>query len=133
MIREITKNDGSSFRKEWGKVAKRVVWNPKEFLFGAFSGDIIIGYSFFTINGGVGHLNELLVKERFRKRGFGKELLSHFEEFCKRKKCHKLTLTTSQDHVMARAFYRKNGYKIESRHPKDRNNLMWYILFKFLR
>lgn len=133
MIRELAKTHGSSFRKEWGKVAKRVVWNPREFLFGAFSGDTIIGYSFFTINGGVGHLNELLVKERFRKHGYGKELLSHFERFCRKKKCHKLTIMTSQDHRNAMRFYRENGYKIESCHSKDRNRLMWYTFFKFLR
>ena len=132
MIRKLDKSGGSTFRKEWGKVARRVVWNPREFLFGAFSGKDVVGYSFFTVNGGVGHLNELLVKEKFRKHGYGKELLSHFEEFCKRKKCHKLTIMTSQDHRNALSFYRKRGYKIESRHPKDRNRLMWYILFKFL-
>jgi len=73
----------------------------------------IIGYSLgfihdtFYANGKVAWLEEIMVKEDFRRKGIGFELVRTFEEYSKEKKCKLVALATRR----ASAFYNSIGYE----------------------
>lgn len=132
-IRPIEKIDSKKFKGEWDKVATSIVWNPKWYKFGIFEDKEQVGYTIFETNGGVGYLAEIIVEEKYRGKGYGRNLMEHFMDFCKREKCHKLTLRTSEEHVEAREFYERFGFQVEAVHPNDRNNKTWYTYSMFLK
>ncbi|MDE1869242.1 MAG: GNAT family N-acetyltransferase [Candidatus Micrarchaeota archaeon] len=122
------------FKAEWKASNKRMGFGhySKNFYFGAFEGKRLVGYTHIKVNGGVGELKELIIKRGSLGNGYGKMMLNHFVKFCKAKKCHKLTLETSERHKEARKLYEKHGFRIESRKPDDKYHLTWYWYSKRL-
>ena len=134
-IKKIKKAKIKEFKDEWKQSNREIGfdWKKKEYFFGVFDGDDIAGYVYITINGGVGYLKDIIVKKVFRRKGLGKTLLDFFEEFCKNKGCHKLTIKTSEKHGPALKLYEKAGYKIEGEMKNDRFNVTWFNMYKFVK
>lgn len=122
----------SLLKAEWDKALPGIRWTPKSFCFGVYENGSLVGYTLFRINGGVGHLKEIIVRRKLRKKGVGRLLASHFIGFCRKKGCHKLTLRTSEAHKEALPFYRKLGFRREAVHKRDVCGLEWYTYSKFL-
>lgn len=57
------------------------------------------------------YVDELFIKPKFQKHGYGKALLNHAENYCKSKGLAGLTLLTNR-YMPAKSFYEKNGYTL---------------------
>ena len=114
------------FKNEWLETSDSAVrWNPKIYFFGLFEGHELLGYIKFTINGGVGHLHDIIVKKEFRGRKNGRVLMEFFIRFCRENGCHKATLTTSEAHKGAIKFHEHMGFKKESEMKDDKFHHNW--------
>jgi len=134
-----TKEDETSVEefkhKEWKKFDKERGYQKKDkkYAFIAMKAKKIIGFIKFTITGGVGYLNQLIIGKDMRKKGIGRELIEKFEKICKEKKCHLLYLRTSEDHKDALNFYKKLGYRVSAILNNYEFNRKWYFLEKKLK
>ena len=135
-IRRVKRNPLPKFKREWQRY-DRIMGHPpyksRDYYFEIFDGSNLAGYSNIAIEGGVGKLCELLVKGRFRRKGYGGVLVGHFIEFCRAKKCHKVTLSTSEKHPDAVRLYKRLGFRVEGVRRDDTHHFTWYSYYKFLR
>ncbi len=72
------------------------------------SGTIYIEYKFIHHLGAVGHIEDIVVDVRYRKRGLGKMIIDYLTECGKNQKCYKVILNCAQRNT---GFYEKCGYK----------------------
>ena len=80
--------------------------------------DIAIGYLAGSINEKgsyekiqYGEINNMFVKDEYRKNGIGKLLVNNFKEYCKSKNITNLKVTASFKNKNAIVFYQKNGFE----------------------
>jgi ribosomal protein S18 acetylase RimI-like enzyme len=78
----------------------------------------IIGYaavffSYHTWSGKSLYMDDLYVKEKYRKNGIGKRLLDVVIEFARKEKCGKVRWQVSNWNKDAQDFYKKMGAKID--------------------
>lgn len=74
----------------------------------------IVGYGSvileFKIRGGIAcHIEDIVVKEKYRKFGIGKFIMQKLYNYAKKKKCYKISLQCKNKNVK---FYKKCGYEI---------------------
>jgi glucosamine-phosphate N-acetyltransferase len=77
----------------------------------------IIGFASLTIRnnlwqqGFLGHVDELVVDEHYRGRGFGTQLLEHIISLAMHKGCRRIELDTAFHRKDAHRFYEKHGFE----------------------
>ena len=74
----------------------------------------VVGYGFaileFKIRGGIAcHIEDIVVKEKYRKFGIGKFIMQKLHNYAKMKKCFKILLQCKHKNVK---FYKNCGYEI---------------------
>ena len=104
-------------KKQWANEFKK----KSIFVFGLLHGDSIIGIYVFQVVLDEAQLNYFVVKQKFRKKGFGSHLMNHLIERCEKLNVTKLLLEVSNSNFAANKFYsrfdfstvgiRKNYYK----------------------
>lgn len=131
-IREVDENPYRKFGEEWEKADREqgIVWDKETSFFELVENGELAGYFVITINGGVAELKEILVSERFRKRGFGRAIVDYFTKFSTERKCHKLIIVTSERQKAGRALYERCGFEVENTSENDRYHLTWYTYSK---
>ncbi|HVY01508.1 MAG TPA: GNAT family N-acetyltransferase [Candidatus Nanoarchaeia archaeon] len=92
----------------------------------------IVGFGDLKIIGGTAYMGELIVDKKFRKKGIGKMIITHLEEYAKKKNCHRFFLETSEKHTDAVRFYKRNGFTELARLPNHKFGFEWYIFSKEL-
>ena len=113
----------ASFQKTPDKMKNSVerMLEEKEF-FHAFVAENeekqIIGYvtyffSYHTWSGKAMYMDDLYVKEAYRKNGIGQDLLNAVIDFAKESQCHKLRWQVSHWNTNAQEFYKKIGAEID--------------------
>ena len=75
-------------------------------VFGLEISNIIIGICVFQVVVDEAQINYFVVKQQFRKKGFGTHLMSHLIKVCENFNVKKLLLEVSQGNVIAEKFYR---------------------------
>jgi len=90
-------------------------------IFGLFITNLVIGICVFQVVLDEAQINYFVVKQKFRKKGFGSYLMSYLIKKCEELSLKKLLLEVSQSNVTAERFYsrfdfstvgiRKNYYK----------------------
>ena len=90
-------------------------------VFGLSLANLVIGICVFQVVLDEAQINYFVVKEKFRKRGFGSHLMIYLIKRCQKQNIKKLLLEVSQKNVVAEKFYssfnfftvgvRKNYYK----------------------
>ena len=55
-----------------------------------------------------GHIEDIIIKKEYRKKGLGKLLINNLIQVCKDRKCHKILLDCSDELIN---FYEKCGFK----------------------
>lgn len=70
------------------------------------TGTIIYERKFIYNNGVLAHIEDICVKEKYRKSGYGKIIVRHLMELAKEKGCYKITLVCNENNT---AFYKKCG------------------------
>jgi GNAT superfamily N-acetyltransferase len=97
--------------------------NSEKELFNCFiaetTDDQIVGYAtyFFSYHTWIGkclYMDDLYVKESFRKIGIGKNLINSVIVFAKESKCHKLRWQVSNWNKNAQDFYKRLGAEIDT-------------------
>jgi glucosamine-phosphate N-acetyltransferase len=58
--------------------------------------------------GKVGHIEDVVVHTKYRKRGIGKLLIDHVKTVAKEKECYKIILDCDEHNI---GFYEKSGFK----------------------
>lgn len=71
----------------------------------------IVGVLKLIMKGGVAYVDMLLVSNRLKRRGIGRQLIARAEGIAKKNKCHKITLETGRNWESVK-FYRAMGFKI---------------------
>jgi glucosamine-phosphate N-acetyltransferase len=83
--------------------------------FVALLDDVVVGYGSVVIEmkirgGHMGHIEDIVSHEDFRRKGIGKAIVSSLSDFAKEEGCYKLALGCAEHNV---EFYRKCGYEID--------------------
>jgi ribosomal protein S18 acetylase RimI-like enzyme len=119
----------------WNKFfrSKGLRTDSKLIIYEICSGKVKIGYFEILLLGRVFYVRELIIDEKHRGKGFGKEILSKIESMAKRHDCHKIRLETSKELMPeAYALYKKFGFSEETTLKNDYFNKDWVILSKFI-
>nr|QBK89291.1 MAG: acetyltransferase (GNAT) family protein [Mimivirus LCMiAC02] len=72
------------------------------------SGTIYIEKKFIHHLGAVGHIEDIVVDVKHRKKGLGKMMIDYLTEYAKNQKCYKVILNCAKKNI---GFYEKCGYK----------------------
>jgi len=104
-------------KKQWANEFKKEGTK----IFGLIIQNLVIGICVFQIVLDEAQINYFVVKQKFRKKGFGSYLMSYLIKKCEKSNLKKLLLEVSQSNVTAERFYsrfnfstvgiRKNYYK----------------------
>ena len=74
-------------------------------VFGLLVSNLIVGICVFQVVLDEAQINYFVVKEKFRKKGFGSCLMSFLIEWCIKFNVNKLFLEVSQNNITAQKFY----------------------------
>lgn len=77
----------------------------------------IVGAVFVRITGQTGYFGMLSVDPALQRSGIGRALREHAEEFCKKRGCTEITLTTGDFRTELLPYYDRAGYRIVSTEP----------------
>ncbi|MFN2302783.1 MAG: GNAT family N-acetyltransferase, partial [Anaerolineales bacterium] len=105
----------------WGDesvVVHNEIFNPKKLEgFKAVEDDIIIGILHYQIRGSE---CEILTLASLReKHGVGTALINAIETLAKSNGCHKLSLITTNDNLLALGFYQRRGFHLKALFPNQ--------------
>jgi GNAT superfamily N-acetyltransferase len=89
-----------------------------------------VGAARGVVVGGLGSLNQILVKKKRAHAGIGSKLLLEFERRCRALACHKLRLETGD--YQARPFYERHGFVLVATLKNDRFGKDFFIMEKAL-
>ena len=85
------------------------------------TGDVV-GYIWLHVVPGEGHkkafIYDLIIFEKFRKRGYGRAALVALEEYAKEKRIASISLHVFAHNAAALSLYRKMGYEVTSMNMK---------------
>jgi len=101
------------------------IQEPNDFHFIAEEDGRIVGVATGTILrgnetvGGLARLGGICVHPLYQGRGVGKALLNHVVDYCRKQKCHKITLYTLQVLIPALNLYLKLGFVPEAYLQKE--------------
>ncbi len=129
---------GEFLRQEWATFDRELLgedgpvrWEKKRHLLRAVVNGQTVAVADFYVLGGVAHLSEIVVGQRWRNRGIGAQLMAHFEETARAAGCHKLSLRTVKTSPAVR-FYRRLGYEVEGKLVNHYHGLTFLQFCKFL-
>ncbi len=138
--KNLSKIEKAAQEKEWKKADQTIygaaygnhIWSQDGVYITAKKNRDFAGFAFLEYEGGVVWLAELLVFEKYRGLGIGKELMERIIEHAKKLKCHKIILETNVEREKAMELYTKSGFKLEARLPNHYANRESILLSKFL-
>jgi glucosamine-phosphate N-acetyltransferase len=84
----------------------------------AACGTVFVERKFVHANGLVGHIEDIVVNEKYRKLKFGKIIIEQLKVIGKTKGCYKIILDCEEKNIK---FYEKCGFK------QKEVEMVWYI------
>lgn len=88
-------------------------------LFGAYSGEQLVGFAHVFVEGHQSRLDKLYVETLFQGSGIGRKLVDQAVTFAIESDCSLMTLRVNRNNVNAVAAYEKLGFGIVATHKKD--------------
>lgn len=88
-------------------------------LFGAYSGDDLVGYGHVFIDGHQSRLDKLYVETLYQGLGIGRKLVEEAERFALGCDCSLMTLRVNRNNINAVAAYERFGFGIVATNKKD--------------
>ena len=73
-------------------------------------GSIYIDYKFYRNCRNVGHIEDIIIHEKYRGNGYSKLILNELINFANKNNCYKIILNCKDEYV---GFYQKMGFKLE--------------------
>jgi len=108
------------------KILKKIKQNPNHIIYVAIADKKIIGSTTLLIeqkfihDGGlVGHIEDVVVRKDYERKGIGIKLVTSMLEHAKEKNCYKTILDCKDD---VKQFYEKIGFKRESNGMRYEHN-----------
>ena len=83
----------------------------KEEIVGYLAGSIYQDDTYSFYEGITGEIENMFVREKYRKLGVGTKLLNSFFDWCKRKNVKRCFVTALPDNKNAMEFYKNNGFE----------------------
>jgi GNAT superfamily N-acetyltransferase len=109
----------------------RVVWHEQSLDVVVRDGSRIVAGLRMRVAASLAHIDALYVLREYRRRGFGRLLLTRCEELAKYHNCHKVSAAVFDEHP-AQAFFEHCGYKTEAVLAQHTFKLDVAVLRKFL-
>jgi len=106
MEREYFRSNGWSFQMLADKFSGNYFY-----CLGAYDGDELVGYAFFSIGGDDCDLDKIAVTEGYRGNGVGKALLNKLVAEAKKRKLQKMFLEVGVKNNVAQLLYLTHGFK----------------------
>ncbi len=108
--------DSDRYSKHNNDSFKKVIKNPKNFVFVAEDKGSLIGFATFSVRDvirypkQIAELDEMFVLPTYRQKGVGKQLMEKVEEKAKELNCYRIFIESHYDHKAAHKFYKALGY-----------------------
>lgn len=123
-------------RREWGfadleQYGRIIDWKPTKLFIQAFDHDELIGDLELLIQGGVMHIEDLIIHHDWQRKGVGRTLMLEAEKIAREQKLHKIYLETGENWP-ARKFYDSLGYIKNGELPNHLIGVTYVIYTKFL-
>jgi len=93
-----------------------VLLNDQKKLIG--TGKIIIEYKFNNNLTRMGHIEDVVIDEKYRGMGYGQKIINHLINIGKNHACYKIVLSCNDNNIK---FYQKSGFKIKA------NSMVQYL------
>ena len=99
------------------RIISKGLKNDYQFYICAIVENEIVGYCSLTLKnnlwteGNLGNVDELVVDDKYRNQGIGKDLMIHIEDLARRHKCTRLELDSAFHRTNAHVFYEHNGFE----------------------
>lgn len=77
------------------------------------SATLIIEQKFIHQLSKYGHIEDVIIAEKYRKNGYGTIIINHIVNICKSEKFYKITLTCNKELI---PFYKKNNFEVYQIH-----------------
>jgi GNAT superfamily N-acetyltransferase len=133
VVSDWSEREASAFMDaEWPAhdAALGIRWESHDIVLVAKMDGEAVGAARGVVVGGLGSLNQILVKKERAHAGIGSSLLLEFERRCRVLACHKLRLETGD--YQARPFYERHGFVLAATLRNDRFGRDFFIMEKAL-
>ena len=114
LLSQLTSADNVDF-KDWERRIQEIKKNPYHHIFVIEDKGKIIGSATLLIEikiirklSKIGHIEDVVISNKYRGKGLARELINHCINFSKNKNCYKLILNCNKDLA---DFYRKFGFE----------------------
>lgn len=77
------------------------------------SSTLIIEQKFIHKLSKYGYIEDVVINEKYRGKGYGQKLIKHLVDFCKKNNFYKITLTCNKKLI---PFYKKNNFEVYDIH-----------------
>lgn len=95
-------------------------------------GNNVIGYISATIIFDECNLLKIIIDKNYRHKGYGKILLNHLIDYCRKNNVYKIFLEVRSDNNIAKSFYKSLGFQLESSRLGYYNGvdaeIFWYYI-----
>lgn len=125
--------------REWGKVHPELFgekinwkyWSVQPLILKTSIGRRMVGTLKGNLMAGVFYIDELIIRDKERGKGYGKILITEAEKWAKKHDGHEVFLTTGEK-WQARKFYKKMGYEVGARLPRHYSKTDFVLLRKYI-
>ena len=103
------------FSIPWSKkqLEREITENNLAYYIVALDGEEVVGYGGMWLIVTEGHITNIAVKEKYRRKGIGDIILKDLISFAEKKQFMGITLEVRISNLTAQKLYTKNGFKIE--------------------
>ncbi|MEM7434297.1 MAG: GNAT family N-acetyltransferase [Myxococcota bacterium] len=129
--KEISTEEALAFNQaHWPSHNRRqgIDWQQTRHALGVFEGETCMGVAYFSVVGGMGFLEQIVVADGHTKQGYGSAMLEAFEARVAELGCHVVQLETAE--TQAPGFYERHGYTRIGTYPNGRFHLDWHLYRK---
>ena len=109
--------DYAASKRDYEQAYSDMIADPRQRLFVVEAGGRIVGTAVLVIVPNLSHrgtrwatVENVVVDETMRGRGYGERLMAHLETAARRARCYKIVLTSNNHRTDAHRFYERIGY-----------------------
>ena len=77
------------------------------------SSKLIVEQKFIHNLSKYGHIEDVIIADKYRRKGYGTLIINHIVDYCKKNKFYKITLTCKEELI---PFYEKNNFEVYQCH-----------------
>lgn len=111
-VEQVAQIEAQNFSCPWTlEMLEEELENPlSSFIVAYGSNDVVLGYAGLTVVAGEGYINNIAVRQEYRKQGVASALLEVFLRFAQAQRLDFLTLEVRPSNTAAKNLYMKHGF-----------------------